>query len=40
LAGWVGTWFIRGRGLESDDWEGDDDQETDEEAGSNGGEQR
>ncbi|KAB5517388.1 major facilitator superfamily transporter [Coniochaeta sp. 2T2.1] len=32
LAGWVGTLFIRGHGLESDDWEGDD-EETDEEAG-------
>jgi hypothetical protein len=34
LAGWVGTMFIRGRGLESGDWEGEDGQETDEEAGS------
>lgn len=34
LAGWFGTWFIRGHGLESDDWEGDDGETTDEEAGS------
>lgn len=33
LLGWLGTWLIRGRGLESDDWEGGDDggPETDEE---------
>ncbi len=40
LAGWVGAWFIKGHGLESDDCEGDDEQETDEEAGSNGDDQR
>ena len=45
LAGWVGTWFIRGHGLESDDWEGDDGEDsdggdTDVEAGSHHGDQR
>lgn len=32
LMGWLGTWLIRGQGLESDDWEGDDGEEPDEEA--------
>jgi hypothetical protein len=34
LVGWVGTFFIRRQGLESADWEGDDGQGTDEEAGT------
>ncbi|KAK3988402.1 major facilitator superfamily domain-containing protein [Cladorrhinum sp. PSN332] len=39
LAGWVGSWAIRGRGLESAEWEGDDDAPEDEENPSEPGEE-
>ncbi len=29
LAGWIGTLFIRGSGLESSDWVGQDEEDTD-----------
>lgn len=29
LAGWIGTLFIRGSGLESSDWVGQEDEDTD-----------
>lgn len=29
LVGWIASMFIRGEGLESDDWQGDDDDNSD-----------